>query len=373
MDILIDGRSFVHPSAGITTFARCCINAWAKRRPEDTFIVALPRDLDKTFSLQSMERNIKFVIKSNWLLSRLPNLVWLCTYMPVLARKYKADVYFSPFPCIPFLLPRKITKIIVVHDVVNLEYKETMQLSNIISNKLFFNRSVVQADLIWTNSYYTKGKIDKYFPQRKCRNIFIGCSNDDDYFHPIQMTETEKDEIRQRYGIRKQFLLFVGSMEPRKNLKFLLQLMPEVYQKFDTQLVVVGAKGWKNTKLKDIVDNDTFPKESIIFCGYVPTPDLPKLYCLAASFISCALNEGFGMPQLEALKCGCPVITSHNSAMIEVVADKKGALTVKGYEKVDWLNAIERMLTTHPRVDFAQLKNYDWQVIMDRFLQIPLK
>ena len=130
--------------------------------------------------------------------------------------------------------------------------------------------------------------------------------------------------------------------------------------------MVVGGKGWKNTDLKDIIESPSFPKESTIFCGYVSNEDLVMLYHTAACFVSCALMEGFGMPQLEALLCGCPVVTAHNTAMIEVAKGKDGAVTVEGYDKEKWIHAIVKMLQERPNVNLQQLSDYHWGSIIDR-------
>lgn len=368
MKIIIDGRPFVTSSAGISTFLKGSLQAWAGECPSDRFIVALPRSLDATFSADEMPPNVEFVRKSNALLSRLPNLVWLNSMFPVLARRYKADVFYSALPCIPFFMPRRMKKITVVHDVVNIEHASTMEWTNKLSNFLFFNRSVRNADVLWTNSHYTRQRVVSYFPDTRCRDIFTGCAIDNRTFRKLAITDAERAGIMEKYGITRDFLLFVGSLEPRKNLGFLLSIMPEVYRRTGRQLVIVGGKAWRTSSLKDIVEADGFPKESVVFCKFVPNADLVKLYNLASCFVSTSLNEGFGMPQLEALYCGCPVVTAHNSAMIEVAEGKSGAYTVEGFEPEAWISTIEKVLSEKPETKVEQLKEYDWKTILNRFI-----
>ena len=124
--------------------------------------------------------------------------------------------------------------------------------------------------------------------------------------------------------------------------------MPKLYKDYKLQLVIVGARGWKDSNIFEIVNNTTYPKDSTFFCGYVSNDDLACLYDMAACFVSTSLNEGFGMPLLEALKCGCPVLTSHNSAMIEVVSDIEGGHTIEGYETEAWIDAILKIVN-NPR------------------------
>ena len=369
MKILIDGRTFTAPSAGISNFLKESIMAWGKLHPADTFYIALPKAPHKTFARDGLPDNAQLVECTNWLFRRLPNLVWLLLMMPLLARRWQADIYYTPVPCLPFLLPRRMKKIIVVHDVVNIEFSETMQWTNVLANKLFFNRSIKKADIIWTNSLYTKGKVKHYFPQRRCQDIFTGASIDRSVYQAIDISPQEATDLLRRLGIQQPFILFVGSLEPRKNLTFLLSLMPDLYRQENLQLVVVGGRGWKNSPIRSIVEADGFPRESTVFCGFLPNEDLVKLYHLARCFVSASLNEGFGMPQLEALLCGCPIVTAHNSAMIEVAKGKSGATTVEGYDPQVWKDTIIRIAGTRPQVNTEQLAAYDWDKILKQFLE----
>lgn len=368
MNILIDGRPFVAPSAGIANFMDGSLKAWAKLKADNMFYVALPKSMHNTIQADVFPSNVRMIIYSNWLLKKLPNLIWLCLMMPLLARKWKAAVYYSPLPCLPFMLPKRMKKIIVVHDVVNLEFKDTMQWTNKLSNVMFFDRSVRKADIIWTNSHYTKEKIEQYFPIRHCQQIFTGCAVDRTIYHPLPLSEEDKASIKRQYGINQRFILFVGSLEPRKNLSFLLSLMPDLYIKHHIQLVIVGGRGWKNSSISTIVNAEDFPKESVIFCGFVTNSELSRLYNIADCFVSASLNEGFGMPQLEALLCGCPIVTAHNSAMIEVAEGKDGAYTVQDYDTKKWINTITHVINEHPQVNTKPLDVYDWNLILKQLL-----
>jgi len=372
MTVLIDGRAFTASTAGISNFLKESVNAWARLRPQDIFYIPLPRPVHKTFSGNGLPENVIIKEKSNCLFHRLPNLLWLLIMIPILARRWKADVYYSPVPCLPFFLPRCVKKIIVVHDVVNIEFKKTMKWTNVLANKLFFNRSIRKADIIWTNSLYTQNKVRHYFPKRQCENIFTGASINRSVYQSTALSEVEKTAILQKYHIQQPFILFVGSLEPRKNLTFLLSLMPELYRRKKIQLVVVGGRGWKNSPIHDIVEANDYPRESTVFCGFVPNEDLVKLYHLAACFVSASLNEGFGMPQLEALLCGCPIVTAHNSAMIEVAEGKGGATTVEGYDQETWIDTIIHVAEKRPQVNMDQLAEYDWELILKNFLDSRL-
>ena len=370
--ILIDGRPLTTTSAGITNFLKCCITEWAKLAPEDIFYIALPKAIDYTSSGWTIEKNMKIIIENNIILQKMPNLIWLNIIVPQLAKRYRIDIYFSALPCYPYFLPKRTKKVIVVHDVVNIEYKNTMQLSNIIANKLFFKRSIKNADILWSNSNYTKSKIIQYFPDRKSKEIFVGDAAES-IFKQQPLTEKDKLKIKMDLKIEQDFILFVGSLEPRKNLSFLLQLMPELYKRTNLQLVIVGAKKWKNSQIRTIIEKESFPRKSVVFCNFVSIDTLVNLYNLAKCYVSTSLNEGFGMPQLEALLCGCPVVTAHNSAMIEVAKGKTGAYTVEGYKPEEWINKIITAINSGTRPNKSELKKYNWNNILKKFIFQYLK
>ncbi len=364
MNILIDGRVWSKNAAGVTTFLNCALIEWAKVWKKDTYYVVLPKGFDNSIELKNMPENIHLLDYSGKFPHRLPNILVLQWLMPRLCRKMEIDMYYAPVPHLPFFIPKHITKVFTVHDVVNIEMKDTMAWTNRLATSIFFGRAIKRADKLWANSYYTKSKVEQYFPQRKSEEIFVGDAPDTSLFIPLHLSTGQKVSIKKKYHIKDKMLLFVGSLEPRKNLGFLLRLMPDLYEKHGIQLVVVGAKGWKNSEIHLIVEAPQYPKEAVIFCGYVTNSELINLYNTADCFVSTALMEGFGMPQLEALMCGCPIVTSHNTAMIEVAHGKDGATTVEGYDPQKWQDAILNTLQKRPKVNPSQLQEYDWTTII---------
>ena len=364
MNILVDGRPFIKNSAGISTVLRCLLVSWSGQYKEDVFFVVLPKEMHKSMDGYKFPENVRWIKAKAGLFRYLPNLVYLIFMVPIFIYKYKIDIYYSPVPTLPFFIPKRIMTIVEVNDVVNLEFAQTMTIENKMANALFFKRSIKKAEVIWAISKYTKERIEHYFPNRRCHNIFVGCAVDKDLYKKIEMTEEEVLEVKKRFGIKNNFILFVGSLEPRKNLPFLLSIMPDIYTSSGVQLVVVGAKGWKNSAIKDVVESNSFPKESTVFCGYISNGELVKLYNIADCFVSPSLNEGFGLPQLEAFMCGCPVITAANSAMIEVADNKSGGCLVYGYEKEDWVKPILEFVRKRPSVKSDEFAEYNWDRIV---------
>ena len=368
MNILVDGRICSLFSAGVGTFFTSAVFEWALQSDTDTFYIILPKGLDSKYELPSMPNNVKLLDYSKQFPKWLPNIIILQMLVPYLCRKLHISLYYAPVPHLPYFIPSSVKTMVTVHDVVNIEMAHTMSWTNRLATSIFFGQAIKKADYLWTNSHYTKSKVEEYFPKRHCQSMFVGDSVDQHFFFPKNYNNTEREAIKQKYGITQRFLLFVGSLEPRKNLEFLLNIIPSLYKEHQIQLVVVGAKGWKNSSLRTIIESPDFPKESTIFCGFITNTELADLYNTADCFISAALMEGFGMPQLEALKCGCPIITAHNTAMIEVAQGKSGATTVEGYQSEVWKQTILKVLDEHPTVNQQQLQEYDWKNIIQRLL-----
>ena len=370
MNILVDGRIWSLYSAGVGTFFTSAILEWAQQSDKDTFYILLPKGLDNKYELASIPPNITLLDYNKRFPRRLPNIIILQLLVPYLCRKLHINLYYSPVPHVPYFIPSGVKTMVTIHDVVNIEMKETMSWTNQLATSIFFSQAIKKADYLWTNSHYTKAKVEEYFPERRTHDIFVGGAADRHVFYPRSLSDNDRQNIRQKYGISNKFILFVGSLEPRKNLKFLLSIIPDLYHKHGIQMVVVGGKSWKSSDIKDIVEAPTFPKASTIFCGYVTNEELAMLYSCADCLVSTALMEGLGMPQIEAMLCGCPVITAHNTAMIEVANGKDGAVTVKGYDTQIWKQAILGMINDQKTVCQEQLAEYDWERVIQRLLNV---
>jgi glycosyltransferase involved in cell wall biosynthesis len=131
---------------------------------------------------------------------------------------------------------------------------------------------------------------------------------------------TELDRVRARYGLTRPFVLYVGTIEPRKNLTRLVAAFAQARRRCpDLELVLVGQLGWKYTSLFRAIE-DLDLEHAVRRLGYVPNDDLPALYNLARLLAFPSLYEGFGLPVVEAMACGTPVLTSNGSSLAEIAA-----------------------------------------------------
>ncbi len=292
--------------------------------------------------------------------------LWFSFRLPYLIRKMKPDCFWTPSVNYPAMLPTNIKKFITVHDLVYKDFKSTMSLKNQIASIYYTDRSINNADLIWSVSEYTKERIEHYYPKRKCKNILVASGID---FSKYQETisEDRRKKILNKLNLPEQFALFVGTLEPRKNLSFLLNLWKELPDHI--HMVIVGASGWKdNDKISRIISSPDFPSDKIHFTGYIEDEDLNVLYKSCRFYISTSLNEGFGLPQLEALANNAIVISPNNSAMAEVVSDN--GYLVDGWELKSWECTIKNALNKNKYINSSELKKkYDWQNITSCILK----
>nr|WP_262904181.1 glycosyltransferase family 1 protein [Chryseobacterium tagetis] len=181
-----------------------------------------------------------------------------------------------------------------------------------LTHIFFYKKDVKSADFIVTNSRGTSDKLKHFF--RIKTDQIINPSVSPTYF------KRNKDEINgvlEKYQINSDYLLFVGNLEPRKNLLLVINSFIELVQEkkiSDVKLLIVGLKGWKNSKLNQLIDQYS---DYIQLSGYVAEHDLPAIYSQAKTFVFPSLYEGFGIPVREALMCGTSVITSDISELRE--------------------------------------------------------
>lgn len=365
MKILVNGYNLRKSAAGIATFTINALNALSLY--DDLFfdLIVSPAISDDVISRIRKCNNINIII-----IGSKKSSIWFFIDFPRYLQKAQFDLLWNPFPLLPFGVSRKIKKLVTVHDFVSREFSNTMTLSGRLVSKFCEKETINTADYLWCNSEYTKQKLQEYHPNRRSTEILVGGAPNKEIQKSL-ITVDEAKMFLKNLGIMKRFLLFVGSLEPRKNLQFLLEVFKEFHKIHDMQLVIVGARKWGGTHIAKIINQSDFPKKDVVFTPFMSDSDLCKLYTFAKCYISTALNEGFGMPQAEAMKCECPVVTAHNSAMIEVV--EGAGITVKGWNVSDWCNSIEYAIENSKEIVEKQnqrIKKYDWNLIADSIYKI---
>lgn len=219
----------------------------------------------------------------------------------------------------PLFLPTKGKKVVTVHDLYFMDYPQEAdrEAGRVFAKKI--QDSLDRADGIIAVSESTKRELLERFPveKKKIKVIYHGL---DLSFH-LSVSPKEKDEARKKFSLPPDFILFVGSVEPRKNLSNLIEAFLLVRQKFpQIHLVIAGPPGKDSEPIqRKIRKNCLHPWVRIT--GYASTAELKALYSLASIFVFPSLCEGFGMPLLEAMASGTPLVVSGRSAVPEVVGN----------------------------------------------------
>ncbi len=258
-----------------------------------------------------------------------------------LSANNRVDVAHSTAYAAPAVGQAKL--IVTIHDLTFLTHAEHHLQENIDFCVKQMALARERADLFIVVSDSTKHDLMKLLDisEEKVRVIYEAV---DETFRPIT-SASARAEIVKRYALPERYLLCVGSIEPRKNVAAVLKVYAALLYGGTPGLPVLaiaGAAGWLNSAIYDLV-KELRIEGSVKFLGYVPDTDLPALYSGANVFLYPSLYEGFGLPLLEAMSCGCPVISSNLSSMPEVVGD--GGLLVNPHDLNDLKAALEQVLS----------------------------
>jgi glycosyltransferase involved in cell wall biosynthesis len=228
----------------------------------------------------------------------------------------KLDLTHSPTPLI---LPTKGKKIVTVYDLCFLDFPH---LTDKETRRNFLHRtgdSLLQADGIVTISRFTRDQLLEKFGVEKSKVKVVYLGIDPDYGQDVSADELAKTESH--YSLPSSFLLFVGALERRKNLLNLIQALKTIHRHHKKiHLVIAGREGEEYYRLKDEIRRQSL-ESWIKMLGYVPDTDLKNLYRLASLLVFPSFCEGFGLPVLEAMASGLPVVASKTSAIEEVAQD----------------------------------------------------
>ncbi len=211
--------------------------------------------------------------------------------------------------------------VVTVHDMVYKAFPETVRARTKYMLDTGLKSSMKRADLIVTDSEFSKAEILKYFPQHKNKLRVVPCGVDLERFRPCEKPE-RIPEVKKSLGIEGDYFLYVGTIEPRKNLERLIAAYHIFTQRVKDapKLVLAGGKGWLYDNIFAKV-TELGLSEKVIFTQYVPSEDMNPLMCGAIAFVFPSVYEGFGMPPLEAMACGVPVISSGEASLPEVTGD----------------------------------------------------
>lgn len=318
MEIAVDLTPIPKQITGVGEYARCLLKSLTEFDRENHYWLFIKEDQCEQYN--PGRENFHIVPQSRILHNRMIRLLWEQTALPLHLLRRKIELLHSIHYTTPWIAPCK--RVITFHDMTFYLFPE----KHTWIKRLFFQSiipvSIKKANHIFADSKNTKADIIKILDISPAKIDVVYLAADSNY-RPFNIESLDLN-LKKKYGIRFPYILYVGTLEPRKNVSRLIQ----AYHRLSTetslehQLVIAGKKGWAYKGIFDMVGSlDQRTQEKIIFTGYVPEDDLPSLYNAADLFVYPSLYEGFGIPPLEAMACGIPVIASNISSIPEVVGD----------------------------------------------------
>lgn len=274
----------------------------------------------------------------------LPGLLTLGNIeIAALARRLHLDIVHDSSGIAPFALGGGGAKVVVtVHDVIPLSFPGVSSRLDTLIHRYWLPRALSRVDAVSTISDCSARDITRYLrvPPTRLHVIRAGVGN---RFHPVPL-EQAQGIVAERFGVRSRYALFVGALTERKNIRRAVEAFALVSRDMpDLQLVVAGPRAaWMQTPVAALAQSLEID-DLVVITGPVIEKDLPALYSAAAVFLFPSLYEGFGLPPLEALACGAPVVCSDRGALPESVGD--AALTVDPYDVAGIAAAMRRLLT----------------------------
>jgi len=324
MKIGVDARHLVGKKRGIGSYIKNFVKYMLKEIEEIEFFLFV----HKKINLDFQDKRLKIYKLELPFYSQLFSPFWLNFYLPFYSKKI--DILHCPNFFCPLFLKNKI--VITVHDLGPIHFPEFYPPIYSLYFKNFLKPSIKKADLIITPTNTIKKEVEEFFPFSKGK-VFCVYHGIEEIFKPID----KKDE-------KFKYILYVGALIRRKNIIGILKsfyILKEKY-KIPHYLLLVGKKETHSKEVEREILNHPY-KDFIIEKGYVKEEELIKIYQNADVFLFPSFYEGFGLPILEAMKCGIPVVVSKNNTFIEITKGEAVFINPYDYEEISY--NVYRILT----------------------------
>jgi glycosyltransferase involved in cell wall biosynthesis len=358
MKIGFSARGLSIPSGGVRQYIESILPALAGQIDKDELFVFYN---DEKFCGLAPNCS-EILIKGN------NKIIWDLILLPQMLKKLGIDAVIFPKNVVPFNATYHCFA--VIHDLAYFDKKlNAYPLLDTIYMRMMIPRSVLQATHIFAVSESTKKDIIHY---TKCspKKLTVTYEAADEIYRPIQNQET-LNTVRSKFNLPDRFILYAGSLSPRKNIITLLRAFAAISNKIPHNLVLTASKSWKDKQVYKTI-NQLKLTTRINKLGYVSAEDMPSLYNIADVFVYPSLYEGFGLPVLEAMQCGCPVVASNVTSIPEVAGN--AALLIDPFDVNALAEAIFVTLTDSNVREklissgFKQAGKFSWNLCAQKML-----
>ena len=312
MRIGIEASAYYKNIAGTGVCLRNIVNTWEEDLGNEYLLFLFSSKRPSVLDLHQ-KRNVLFRI-----INGMKEVFWMQVILPLQLKRNRIDILFSP----SFLTPifSRCPNVVTFLDMSFIRYPENVDKLFLFHMRTLLPMIKKKANAILTISEFSKEEIVERLkvPEEKVHVVRLAC---DDRYQVID-DKNQILRISEKYGLSDPFILNVGTLEPRKNITTLISAFGNLKRRnlIDKKLVLCGPRGWYYKSIFEKIEELKLEKD-VILLGYVPDEDLPSLYNAAHMFVYPSYYEGFGLPVLEAMSCGCPVITSNTSALPELVGN----------------------------------------------------
>jgi glycosyltransferase involved in cell wall biosynthesis len=311
------------------------------------------------------------IVKSPFRSRLLTDQIWIPI---VLARNVSKTCFFPGFP--PGLAVRFFSRkhqiVRTVYDAVMWRLPETLSWKNKLYMRPFETFGLAYYDTIFTISDFSKRELSYFFPGVGNRIFNTSIGIDYQKYYPPSIESI--NFIRNKFNLPEHYFLFIGTLEPRKNLPFLLEVFYHLKDRHpELRLLLVGRLGW-GRKIVDETINKLGLATQVRILGSVKDADLFSILRASEGLLFPSLYEGFGLPVIEAMACGVPVIASNTSSIPEAAGE--AAMLLSPTDKYAWSNAIVKIVSDDTlrqkmkEEGFRQAMKFDWHNVAKRILKI---
>lgn len=313
MRIALDAIPLVAAKTGIGHYTDALATWLARTHPDHQYELISPFD----FHFEASNGHRPANLSKRFMPVRSIFRKWWLVGLPTLLQISPVDIFHGTNYCIPLWAP--CPTVVTIHDLSLFTQASTHERSNVSRGRRRIPIMARRATRIIAPSRWTKEEIIRHLGIRSER-IEVIYEAAREGMRPLPREQCQP--VLDKYQIRSPYLLYVGTIEPRKNLLTLLRAYDQMLRSTShrPQLALCGGRGWLDDEVFKLVD-DLRLGDQVRFTGYVTDEDLPALYSAAEIFIYPSLYEGFGLPPLEAMACGAPVIASNSSSLPEVVGE----------------------------------------------------